>query len=298
MKNILTAIIAAAVTFTFTVAFILKKMFLGTDIHVFGGDADPEDKDWLEKNGYKRTYLISRDGYCLHGLIIDNGSADWAVLAHGYDADAKSMAGYARRFVEKGFSVLMPDQRGYGRSGDNETTMGHLECYDMIDWSNKLINERNAKNITLFGVSMGAATVMLCADKKLPEQVRCIVEDCGYSSIREEFEHNMRQVMNLPPYPFLWAVDIITRISKGWSILRDADCVKAVKKAGVPMLFIHGEDDDFVPYSMHRKLYDACRRKDKEKLTVKGAKHTEACVIDPETYSEKVFGFIEKHSVK
>ncbi len=279
-------------------AAVLYRIYIRTDINKFGSDTPDNLLDWLRGTNYKDTYMISDDGLCLHGIIIDNNSDNWAVLVHGYDSEATGMLGFAQNYFEKGFSVFLPDCRGFGSSGGNETSMGHFEKRDLVKWIETLSKKTGAKNIILHGISMGAATVMLTAAEDLPDNVRAAVEDCGYTSVKEEYEYQMPHIAHLPPYPLLWAVDIITRIKCGWSILKDADCISAVKHTGIPICFIHGEEDKFVPYRMHKSLYDACTSKDKEMLTVKGADHTEVCGKDPEKYWKTVFGFIEKHIVE
>lgn len=297
MKKIIIAAVSLAAAFVSGVAFVLYRKFLKTGKSIFGTKTPDELLEWLDHTEHKDTYMISDDGICLHGIIIDNNSENWAVLVHGYDSEATGMLGYAQRFIDEGYSVFLPDNRGFGLSGGYDTTMGHLEKYDLAKWIRKLSAETKAKNIVLFGVSMGAATVMLASAEKLPDNVRAVVEDCGYSSVREEYEYNMPHTAHLPPYPFLWVVDIITMVRNGWSILKDADCTAAVRHSRLPICFIHGESDTFVPYYMHRKLYDACPRDDKEMLTVKDADHTEACGKDPVAYWKTVFSFIEKHFI-
>ncbi len=295
MKKLI-AVIAGIAAVMAAFSALLYKLYLRTGRNMFGYYPSEDDIEWAENSGYRDMYIRSRDGFWLHGALIDNNSDKWAVLVHGYGAEWKSMSLYARKFIEEGYSVFIPDQRGYGLSGDKETTMGHFEKDDIIDWTKMLIKERSASDIIILGVSMGAATAMLTASEDLPEEVRCIVEDCGYTSAREEFEYNMWHTLHLPAYPFLWITDIITRIMKGWSFLKDADCVKAVSRAKVPICFIHGSGDTFVPYYMHKKLYDSCPRKDKELLIVDGAEHTRAVVDAPKAYWNKVFSFIEKHT--
>ena len=290
------AFIAVVIT---GIAALMYKKYLKTDSRKgFCGEQPEENKKWLDNTEYQDIYMVSRDDYCLHAMMFDNNSDNWVILVHGYDADGTYMTTYATKLYEEGYSILSIDQRGCGLSGDNETTMGHLEKNDVADWAKKLTEEYNARNIMLLGVSMGAATVMLASAEQLPDTVRCIVEDCGYSSVREQFEHSIVKVLHIPPYPVLWVNDLITRFKKGWSVLKDADCVKAVSRAKVPILFIHGEADDFVPFGMQAKVYEACKRDDKEIITVKDAAHTEAVVKDPELYWNAVLGFMNKHFVK
>ena len=295
MKNIIMVAIPVIAAAIGALSALLNRIFLGTRINVFGGAPDKENLKWLKATEHTDVYMMSRDGFRLHGLCFDNNSDKWLILVHGYDSNAAGMLYYARMFREKGYSLLIPDQRGYGLSDGEYTTMGHLEKYDIIDWAKLLISRKNARSIVLFGVSMGAATVMLTASEELPEGVRAIVEDCGYTSVKEEFEHNFGNVLKLPPYPFLWVCDILSRVRHGWSILKDGNCMKAVKHSKVPILFIHGSSDTFVPFAMQKKLYDACLRDDKEIYTVKGAEHTQACGIDPDTYLDTVCRFVEKH---
>lgn len=294
MKKLIAAIIAFIAVCTAAALYLERKYLRTCGRNKALGVTDEKNK-WIENTRHEELYMISRDGICLHGMVFDNGSDNWIVAVHGYDSELRGMAGHARRFIEAGYSVFMPDLRSFGTSGDTHTTMGHLEKYDVIDWINKLISEYNVKNIVLYGISMGAATVMLTSGEPLPDNVKVAVEDCGYSSVREEFEYNMMHTVHLPPYPVLWICDLITRYTRGWSLLNDANCISAVKRAEIPILFIHGASDTFVPFYMQDKLYNACENSEKEKLVIAGAEHAEANEIDPELYWKTVFEFIEKH---
>ncbi|MBR5090499.1 MAG: alpha/beta fold hydrolase [Ruminiclostridium sp.] len=294
MKKLLAGI-AAFIAVCTAGAVYLERTYLRTLKKKFESGVTDENIAWINSVPHKDVYMVTRDGYCMHGLVFDNGSRNWVIAVHGYDSESRGMVRYAKRFLEEGFSVFMPDMRGMGLSEGTRTSMGHFEKYDVIDWIRKLNAEYTPDSITLFGVSMGAATVMLTAGETLPENVKAVVEDCGYSSVREQFEHSMHDIYHLPPYPVLWITDIITRLNAGWSFLKDADCMKAVSRSKLPMCFIHGTEDTFVPFRMQRKLYEACRHPDKEILAVKGAKHTEACVIEPEVYWNTVLGFIRKN---
>ena len=298
LKKILGIIAFIAAATTFSAAMMYKKYLKTGNGKGFCGKLSDENRNWLDTHEHNDVYLISRDNYCLHALMFDNNSDDWVILVHGYDADGTHMTTYARKLYSEGYSILSIDQRGCGLSGDNETTMGHLEKFDVIDWAEKLTREYNAKNIAFLGVSMGAATVMLASSEKMPETVKCIIEDCGYSSVREQFEHSIAKIVHLPPYPMLWICSILTRIQKRWNILKDADCTRSVSDARVPILFIHGDEDDFVPYRMHSVLYNACPRNDKQILTVRNAKHTEAVSVEPELYWNTVLSFIRKYFIK
>lgn len=296
MKKIIIALSALISVFS-AIAVILYRIFLRTDIEKFPGRLEPDDEQWLKNSNKKDVYITSRDGLFLHGILLENDKIKtdkWVIAVHGYDGRADYMTGYGRKFLEMGYNVLMPDLRGFGLSEGKEIAMGQLEKYDIISWINKLIDEYSAGKIVLFGISMGAATVMLTAGESLPENVKCVIEDAGYSSVREEFEHNIRKIVHIPPYPTLWIIDIITSFRRKWSVLRDADCVRAVIKSKLPILFIHGSCDDFVPFEMHDKLYEASGSEIKDKLVVYGARHIESVVVDPELYWGKITEFLDR----
>lgn len=296
MKKLI-IVISAMISVFSAIAVILYRIFLHTDIEKFPGRLEPDDEKWLKKSNKKDIYITSHDGLFLHGILIENEKLitdKWVICVHGYDGRADYMTGYGRKFLEMGYNVLMPDLRGFGLSEGKEITMGQLEKYDIISWINKLINEYGAEKIVLFGISMGAATVMLTAGETLPMNVKCIIEDAGYSSVREEFEHNIRKIVHIPPYPTLWIIDIITRLRRNWSVLRDADCISAVKRCRLPILFIHGSCDDFVPFEMHDKLFEASGSEIKDKLVVYGARHIESVVVDEKLYWNKISEFLNQ----
>ena len=203
------------------------------------------------------------------------------------------MARYAEKFYAIGYNVLLIDQRGFGLSEGNLTTMGFKEQYDILGWIDYIISN-NANKIILFGVSMGAATVMLAAGHKLPNNVKCIIEDCGYTSVYDEFKYNLRRMFGLPSFPFLNIVDKITKLN-GWSLINDVSCIKAVRKSNLPILFIHGSSDNFVPFYMHDELYEAAAC-EKDKLVIYGAGHAEAHLMDNKQYWTKIEMFINRYN--
>ena len=174
--------------------------------------------------------------------------------------------------------------------------MGWHERHDIVDWINTLVEQDPEAQILLFGVSMGGATVMMVSGEELPGNVKCIIEDCGYTSVWDEFKLQLKEVFGLPSFPLLNAASLVCQIRAGYSF-EEASSVEQLKKATLPMLFIHGEEDDFVPYSMLQPVYDACASQEKELLSVPGAGHAESASTDPELYWGTVTAFLEKHFV-
>lgn len=293
MKKIIAA--AGAVLGTVTaLCALLYKIYLYTDIRKFPPGNTEKLRKWIRGAQSRDCYVTSRDGLYLHGTAVKNSGNRWVVLMHGYDSEGKNLSEYAERFYRSGYSVLMPDQRGFGLSEGRQTTMGQKEQYDVLSWIRFLNQSERPEKIILFGVSLGASTVLLAAGRSLPKNVTAVIEDCGYTSVYEEFRHNLKQLFRLPPFPFLPIVDGITRLKDGWSLRRDADCVRAVRRAEIPILFIHGSADTFVPFYMQDELFEAAACP-KEKLVVYGAGHAECASTDPALYWKTVDAFLHKY---
>lgn len=218
----------------------------------------------------------------------------YALLVHGYHDTAARMADHALHFLAKGYHVLMPDLRGHGLSEGNYVGFGYHDHYDILGYIDLIREHDPEAQILLFGISMGAATVMLASGEFLPANVKCIIEDCGYTSAWQQCKHNMKTIYHLPAFPVLTITNLMLKLKHHYSF-KEAAPIKAVARASVPMLFIHGAQDDFVPFFMQKQLYDACSSPEKELLTVEGAVHANSNEVAPALYWQTVDAFIEKH---
>ncbi len=141
---------------------------------------------------------------------------------------------------------------------------------------------------------MGGATVMMVSGEDLPPNVKAIIEDCGYSSIYDEFSYELKHLFKLPAFPILYFASLITKIRAGYSLLRDGSCTEQVSKSKTPILFIHGDKDDFVPFYMLDKVYGAANCQ-KEKLVVEGAGHALSAMTNPKLYWSAIKAFLNNH---
>lgn len=256
-----------------------------------------EDKEWLEENAKEVYIQATKNNLRLHGYCIENqkqSSKRWAILIHGYTADAVEMTYAARAFLTMGYHILMVDLRGHGKSEGKYIAMGWHDRLDIIDWINYLIKKDKEVQIVLYGVSMGAATVMMTIGEKLSKNVKLAIEDCGYTSIWEEFSWELKTLFHLPPFPILYMADLVTRIRAGYS-LKQGNCIKQLEKANIPVLFIHGDQDKFVPFYMQEKLVNTAN-KPREQLIIKGAAHAECAKVNPELYWKTIEKFVIKNT--
>ncbi|TFE02298.1 alpha/beta hydrolase [Jeotgalibacillus salarius] len=225
--------------------------------------------------------------------INEEASEKWAVIAHGYMMDASGMTRYIRNFHEQGYNVLAPDLRGHGDSEGDYIGMGWHDRLDMLLWIDEVLKINPDAEIALFGISMGGATVMMTSGEELPDNVKVIVEDCGYASVSDVFTYQLDDLFGLPQFPVLNAANTVTNIRADYD-LYEASAVDQVAKSETPMLFIHGDADTFVPFGMLDDVYGAAEV-EKDKLIIEGAGHGEAEKVDPEVYWEKVWGFVDNY---
>ena len=253
------------------------------------------DREWLRETEQEDVYLTSRDGLRLHAYLLPHGDCkSFVVVCHGYRAHAASTAHYARHFYEAGASLLLIDARAHGESEGRSIGMGWPERLDVVDWIAELNRRYNHPGIALFGVSMGGATVLNAAGEALPENVRCIVSDCAYVSLKDEFLHQLRSFYHLPG-AFLYLSDPVCRLLALYSPLRDGDGCAQLERCKRPVLLIHGGADDFVPPEMLDRAWNAIPGP-KERLIVPGAGHAESAIAAPQLYWETVDAFWKKYA--
>ncbi|MFC0277719.1 alpha/beta hydrolase [Enterococcus devriesei] len=253
-------------------------------------------EDWFnDKNNRSEWQLQSKDGLKLSAYYLpaQKDQHKTAIIAHGYMGQASDMPQYAKIYHDLGYNVLMPDARGHGKSEGDYIGFGWPERKDYLQWIDRIVKGDSQSEIVLHGVSMGAATVMMTSGEKLPENVKAFVEDCGYSSAKDELSYQLKDMFNLPAFPLIPVTSLITKIRAGY-FFGEANAVKQLHNNTKPMLFIHGDKDAFVPFSMLDTVYEA-NKGPKEKYVVHGAKHAEALSTDPAMYQEKVTEFLETY---
>lgn len=251
---------------------------------------------WFAESSEDR-WLISHDGLVLHGLYLaqPQESHKYAVICHGYGSIPQYEGGFAAKFYEMGYSILAPAARAHEQSEGRYVSMGWLERRDIVAWVDTIVEQDPDAEILLFGISMGGATVMMTAgEADLSPNVKCVIEDCGYSSVWDEFAVQLNEMFGLPTFPVLDAASLVTRLRAGYGF-KEASAAEQLKHTSLPMLFIHGEDDTFVPYSMLDVVYQACASPEKERLSIPGAEHGGSAGTDPELYWSTVEAFLAKH---
>lgn len=246
----------------------------------------------LRESEHELVEIMASDGTKLIGHFFPQENAKRIIIAfHGWRSSWDFDFGTISDFWENnGCSVLYAEQRGQNESGGEYIGFGLTERYDCVDWVN-WVNCRCGKNtpIYLAGVSMGATTVLMASDLELPDNVNGIIADCAFTSPQEIFKHIAKNNLHIS---YGWRSSLVNTISrKKLNVgLDDYSTVKALENAKVPVLFIHGTDDHFVPVSMTYENYKACIAP-KKLLIVPGAEHAMSYFINKSEYEKAVEDF-------
>lgn len=254
-----------------------------------------EAKIWYAEQPKNTITMQSYDNLKLKAQFIKNNknSAHKAViLAHGFRNTGEDMGKYAKFYYDQGFDVLLPDARGHGDSEGDYIGYGWHERLDYKDWIKYLIQQHDAEQIILQGNSMGAATVLMTSGEQLPKQVKGIVADSSYSTVKKELAHQLKSIYGLPAFPLLEVTSVVANIRAGYT-LQEASAVDQVRKNKVPLLLIHGDADDLVPTEMATELYEAASGEN-ELWIVPDAGHTKAFDNITGEYEEKLSQFLGK----
>ncbi|MCX4315350.1 MAG: alpha/beta hydrolase [Lachnospiraceae bacterium] len=254
--------------------------------------------EWLREQKTEQLTVRSYDGLMLKGTLFpaDVDAATKIILAvHGYrNRGEREFAAMAPFFHRLGYHLVLVDDRAHGESEGDYIGYGWQDHFDCETWIDYLI-ERFGKEaeIVLYGISMGAATVMITAGDRLPGQVKGVIADCGYTSAMDQFRFVLKTVYHLPAFPLLPLTRRLTRRKAGYDF-EDCDAKTALGRAELPFLFIHGDRDDFVPTSMGKENFEACTSKEKEFLLIEGAGHAQSYFVDTKRYEKAVEEFLSK----
>lgn len=263
----------------------------------------PELRPWvdsLKQEGAIRDTFVVVDGIKLHATLVQakQSTNKVAVLIHGYKNSNVMMLSYGRIYHDQlGYNLLLPDLYGHGQSEGDHINMGWLDRLDVMRWlevaDNAFKGDSTATRMVLHGVSMGAATVMAMSGEQLPPTVKCIVEDCGYTSVDDILKHQLKEEFGLPSFPLLHVASLLTKAKYGWGF-SEASMLEQVRKCRLPMLFIHGDSDDFVPTAMVNDLY-AAKPEPKALFMGKGSAHALTLTDHPDEYAAQLTAFCNRY---
>jgi len=247
---------------------------------------------------FKDTTITGEGGYRLHAVYAPASNPceaeGNAIVVHGYTDNHICFLNLVRMYRDSlNYNVMVPDLHYHGYSEGRAVQMGWFDRFDVARWIKVAHNIWNNDFTVVHGVSMGGATAMMLSGDELPGYVKAFVDDCGYSSVWNQFKNNLRQQFHLPPFPILTSASIVCKQRYGWSF-KEASSLTQLAKSTKPVLFIHGEDDDFVPTAHVYDNYKAKVKGYKELWIAPGSKHAMAYKDHPSEYVQHVRAFLAK----
>lgn len=256
--------------------------------------------NWIKETRalpYREFSIQSKDGLTLRAKYYEYApDATIELMLHGYRGNAeRDLCGGVQRCFALGHSAFVVDQRACGNSDGRVITFGIREHQDCLRWVDLLIKEFGSDvKIILTGISMGASTVLMAAGQPLPKNVVGVLADCGFTSAKEIIKIVIRK-LRLPPnlaYPF---VKLGALIYGGFRLEKDS-AISAAARCKVPVIFYHGETDNFVPCYMSKENFDACTSK-KELVTIPNAGHGLCYPVDQEKYLSELNEFFTEEQL-
>ncbi|TPE22255.1 alpha/beta hydrolase [Clostridium perfringens] len=298
------------------IAILVIVFFLATGLYIFRSTVTRELHDieksytrYVENNLFDEALynsaskeditLKSFDGLNLTSTLImnENSTKKFIVLVHGVSICYVGSLKYFDIFYKNGFNVLIVNQRRHGKSEGKYSTYGFYEKYDVNMWI-EYLKSRFGNDIILglHGESMGAGTVM----ETIPinNSIKFVIEDCGYSNFHEligfQITHAYKnKLVRKILRPSLIFANFFMKTKAKFSMKKIVP-IDIVSSTSLPMMFIHGKEDYFVPWYMSVDLYKAKTKGYKELYLVEGAKHAEALEVNKILYEKKIMTFIEK----
>ena len=264
-------------------------------------DTYPETRTWIDSlqqaEALKDTFIYNEKGIKLHAYYADaqHPTSQTAVIIHGYTDNAirMMMLGYMYH-KELGFNILLPDLQYSGLSEGNALQMGWLDRKDVMQWMDVAHDiYGDSIQMVVHGISMGGATTMMISGEPQPYYVKCFIDDCGYTSVWEQFSKELKEQFGLPPFPLMYTSSWLCDMTKDWNF-QEASALKQVAQCTLPMLFIHGDKDDYVPTWMVYELYKV-KPEPKELWVVPNADHARSYLLNRKEYTEKVKQFTSQY---
>lgn len=258
----------------------------------------PEMRPWLDSlkvcDGLRDTFITMPSGERHHGYYVrTTQGARTAVVVHGWKDCGIVFMNIGRIYQLMGYNVVMPDLHAHGLSEGEAIAMGWNDRLDVLHWMTVAAQMFDSNDFVVHGVSMGAATTMNVSGEQMPSAVKSVrfVEDCGYTCVWDEFRYKLSEEFGLPAFPLLYTTSMLCKVKYGWSF-GEASPLEQVKKCRQPMLFIHGDNDHFVPSWMVHPLYEA-KPGEKALWITKGAAHAESYDDYREEYTQRIINYCQ-----
>ncbi len=250
-----------------------------------------EAVEYIRKLPQEEVEISAFDGILLRGTFVSQGAKKTIILSHGFKANYMEQLSYqAKLFYERGFNVLFICHRAHDVSGGKISSLGIRESRDIIDWV-KFVSNRGQTEILLYGVSMGCTSIFYALDGLKDSNVKCAVCDCGYPYVYQKLYFDIVR-WHMPAKLMAPHMAFAARILQRTNLKASAnDCLAQTK---IPLFFIHGQEDETVPYREGEEAYKLCQS-EKEWHLVPGAGHIVSLPTGGEALENSLMQFVNHY---
>lgn len=252
------------------------------------------DLGWWEKYKFQVLSIKSFDGLKLVGHYFDNKSDKTVIVVHGFGGNYREMQHFCKFFYEKNFNILAVENRAHGESEGKCIGFGWLDRLDLLYWIELLNQKFPEKKIILFGLSMGATAVCCVSGEKLPKNVVGIISDCAFANGDKQIDFVLKKYKIIGKVLKKHLYDYAKRVHS-FDVLK-VDAIKQVKNTKVPILFIHGNEDSYVPIENMYDLYNSTPSNLRDKYVVEGAGHGLSYSVAGVLYEKKINDFLKSRT--
>ncbi len=254
-----------------------------------------DGREWTQDVELVKLTLEADDGKILiaRKVVADKANENWVVILHGQNEKMDDIYDIAKRYVEEGYNVLLPDLRAHGESEGSFYGMGWLDRLDVINWIDVILEDTPSANVVIHGVDLGADTALMLAGEPLKDSIKGIVAEGAYTTAWDAMKQEYKaRHEKWPVFPMLHMMNPVMKVWAGYS-LTEADAVEQVKKTSLPILLIHGANDTYVTEDMVEEL-DQAIASPHEVVTISTGTHGDCRFAEPDRYYEAVFRFVEE----
>lgn len=287
---LLVALVSAGIGLRNCFKLLYPKMKTDEYFNYVLSEYNTYDKKWYESLDKNEFNIESKFGYDLHLTYVknENPTEHTIIICHGVTVETRAVIKYLNMFLKNGYNAVFIDHRAHGKSGGRKVSYGYFEKHDLaeaIQW----VRKKHSGKIGLIGESMGAAISMQAL---MVEKVDFVIGDCGFSSLEEEVKHQFRLVKFIPTYPGFWFTRLFVYLLGGYDINKTSP-VEAVRQADIPIMVIHGEKDNYVPFYMASIIYEKIKSEHKMMYVAEGSKHAISYEDHPDEYEQQVSKFLK-----